>query len=278
MKNIFLLPTDKPTGIFKSGDNLLFSIMNKVRTTHEGFHIYITSDEEIKEGKWCYNSINNNIYKKEIDKLRFAYEYKIILTTDQSLDGIQEIDDEFLEWFIKNPSCEKVEIRKEMYIPQSNGKISDGKITHEISLDPSQNTLPYYKINIPKEELNPTTQVVREAMRIVSKDVRLPKVVREGPITFREGLEKSKYVMGIDPYDKQETLEELVKEFYSDENQLMERIAFKRGYTECEERMYSEEDMRKAFKDGSWVTSWSDMGIEMKYDTFEQWFEQFKKK
>ena len=45
-----------------------------------------------------------------------------------------------------------------------------------------------------------------------------------------------------------------------------------------QEKMYSEEDMRKAFKDGSWVTSWSDMGIEMKYDTFEQWFEQFKKK
>jgi hypothetical protein len=44
-----------------------------------------------------------------------------------------------------------------------------------------------------------------------------------------------------------------------------------------EKRMYSEEDMRKAFKDGSWVTSWSDMGISMKYDTFEEWFEQFKK-
>ena len=37
--------------------------------------------------------------------------YKIILTTDQDLikDGIQAIDDEFLEWFVKNPSCEEVE-------------------------------------------------------------------------------------------------------------------------------------------------------------------------
>jgi hypothetical protein len=41
---------------------------------------------------------------------------------------------------------------------------------------------------------------------------------------------------------KQETLEELAKEFYSDENQLMERIAFKRGYTECKENSYSEEE------------------------------------
>lgn len=31
-----------------------------------------------------------------------------------------------------------------------------------------------------KEILNPTTQIVREAMRIVSKDVRAPKCVRDG--------------------------------------------------------------------------------------------------
>jgi hypothetical protein len=37
---------------------------------------------------------------------------KIILTTDQDLikDGVQAIDDEFLEWFVMNPSCERVEI------------------------------------------------------------------------------------------------------------------------------------------------------------------------
>ena len=32
-------------------------------------------------------------------------------------------------------------------------------------------------------QTNTTTQVVREAMRIVSKDVRAPKVVREGAVT-----------------------------------------------------------------------------------------------
>ena len=37
---------------------------------------------------------------------------KIILTTDQDLiaDGVQAIDDEFLEWFVKNPSCENIPI------------------------------------------------------------------------------------------------------------------------------------------------------------------------
>jgi hypothetical protein len=42
---------------------------------------------------------------------------------------------------------------------------------------------------------------------------------------------------------KQETLEELAIDFYPDEKwELMERIAFKRGYTECKERMCDESE------------------------------------
>ena len=240
MKNLHLLPTDKPSRLYKSKitqDVFISDNRSQHGDATYNVNIYITSDEEIKEGKWCYNSINNNIYKKEIDKLSFAYEYKIILTTDQDLinDGVQKIADDFLEWFVKNPSCESVEIRKEMYIPQSNGKISDGKITHEISLDSSQNTLPYYKLIIPKES-------------------------------------------------KQKTLEKLAKEYYPDESKLMEmmeRIAFKRGYTECKERMYSEaiefaewiriKDFQTTSKD-NWI------GLNMEYYTTQELFEQFKKK
>ena len=37
---------------------------------------------------------------------------EILLSTDTELqkDGVQAIDDEFLEWFVKNPSCEEVEV------------------------------------------------------------------------------------------------------------------------------------------------------------------------
>ena len=37
---------------------------------------------------------------------------EILLSTDTELqkNGIQAIDDEFLEWFVKNPSCEWVEV------------------------------------------------------------------------------------------------------------------------------------------------------------------------
>ena len=70
--------------------------------------------------------------------------------------------------------------------------------------------------------------------------------------------------------EKQKTLEKLAKEYYPDESKLMEmmeRIAFKRGYTECEERMYSEEEvyeiLAKFINDSPTVTF--------------TWFQQFKK-
>jgi hypothetical protein len=40
---------------------------------------------------------------------------------------------------------------------------------------------------------------------------------------------------------KQETLEELAKDFYSDDDEMMLRIAFKRGYTECKEQIHGQD-------------------------------------
>ena len=81
-------------------------------------HIYITSDEEIKAGYYL-DLADNSIVKvseqelklvKPYDKLQFK---NIILTTDTILiaDGVQAIDDKFLEWFVKNASCESVEVK-----------------------------------------------------------------------------------------------------------------------------------------------------------------------
>jgi hypothetical protein len=77
---------------------------------------------------------------------------------------------------------------------------------------------------------------------------------------------------------KQEILEELAKERYSLDKEINERIAFKRGYTECSEAMYSEEDLREAFRQGQDNMDYSDTyGWDSKL-TEQVWFEQFKKK
>jgi hypothetical protein len=79
---------------------------------------------------------------------------------------------------------------------------------------------------------------------------------------------------------KQEQLEELAKDFYSDENQLMERIAFKRGYTECKENSYSEEEAKKLafdfYYDMSHKMGVTENLISENSTNVDIWFEEYK--
>jgi hypothetical protein len=96
-------------------------------------NIYITSDDEIKEGDitiygkslFLVESIlhKSGPFRHLNPKIKIQGRFlpdmtigkfdsltplkKIILTTDPDF-GVQSIDDEFLEWFVKNPSCEEV--------------------------------------------------------------------------------------------------------------------------------------------------------------------------
>jgi hypothetical protein len=178
MKNIHILPTTQPSKLYLGNNGLLAYgfTQTSIQSANEDFtnqFLYITNDEEIKDGDYYINfeegfgpkSYKYKDYGVESLNINNYNCKKIILTNDPLLikDGVQPIDDEFLHWFVKNSSCEEVKVESEMYMPQSNGKISDGKITHELSLDPSQNTLPYYRIIIPKEE--PKQETLEEASK-----------------------------------------------------------------------------------------------------------------
>jgi hypothetical protein len=117
MKNLHVLPTDKPSYLYKMSDNKLrlSDLLEKGSSAWINQHIYITSDEEIKEGDWviCWGGDYKNIEIVKLNRDNYTHwiidaeNYKkIILTTDQGLikDGVQAIDDDFLEWFVKNPS------------------------------------------------------------------------------------------------------------------------------------------------------------------------------
>jgi hypothetical protein len=213
MKNLHLLYTDKPSKLFYLGSNLHLE-QGQLIAPKNYQNIYITSDEEIKEGDWA-----------------FAKNYKgckkIILTTDQDLiaNGVQEIDDTFLKWFVENPSCEFVEV--ETYAKKI-GVETDANGCREMDVLGKD-----YRITIPKEDSTKEDST-------------------------------------------QETLEELAKDFYSDENQLMERIAFKRGYTECKENMYSEEEVVELLYKRDLYLLNRDEEVELELPN--EWFEQFKKK
>jgi hypothetical protein len=162
MRNIFLLSTDQPSRLYLDGNKLELDIESY---GINGQYIYVTSDEKIKEGDWCMSLCDDESYEEIYQCNNIGLvddeDKKIILTTDPNLiaDDVQAIDDIFLEWFINNQSCDFVGIE----CWETKG---------EWNLE--------YKIIIPKEESknldNPTTNIIREAMKIVSKDVRPPKL------------------------------------------------------------------------------------------------------
>jgi hypothetical protein len=263
MKNIHVLPTDKPSRIYliKSNNKLGITSNNPEFTENFGSgtqnqNIYITSDEEINEGDWFVHSSHGitNIYKAKSvvpesiittcdNGCWVQYCKKIILTTDQDLikDGVQAIDDEFLEWFVKNPSCEEVEI---MFACRGfNGVI------------PNLIPIGEYKIIIPKEEPKCTCK---------EHDPYCCQVHGSCPTCVKQ------------EEPKQETLEEVaenykIKTIKSGRSHRVEytkqiKLDFIAGAKWQQERSYSEEDLKEAF-----------LGV-FNSRTFEEWFEQFKKK
>ena len=208
-KNIYLLPTDKPSRLFfnnnrwskkfevTKGGNFINGFTNT-----QNHHIYITSYEEIKVEDWCLlqKEGKNYVYKcTEKPQNPKHWGLEIILTTDPDLikDGVQAISDEFLEWFVKNPSCEQVEIR---YTVDFNSKAV---------------------IVIPKEEPNDFGDIVNEHFW------GLIEIKQE---TLEEAAERYEET----DFNVTPTVET---------SQSMIQRAFINGAKEQAERMYSEEEI-----------------------------------
>jgi hypothetical protein len=141
MKNINVLPTEKPSCKLQKTKHGNFFLSNEIKLYSDCINqnIYITSDEEIKEGvdQWYLDKVLNRPYNSGGAQYSSKQDV-IIMTTDQDLikDGGQAIDDEFLEWFVANPSCEKVEVEESNLLNTSRTYLEVEK----------------YKIIIPKEE------------------------------------------------------------------------------------------------------------------------------
>ena len=198
MKNIHLIPTDKPSRLVKNiNSELKLTIQTLPKDDEIGCypqHIYITSDEEIKDGDWFLVvggiGLAINTYHKSFGgPPKNDWLKKIILTTDQDLinDGIQAIDDEFLEWFVKNPSCEFVKFEREKSIgyTEDRARVFYGKL----------------KIIIPQEEPKQECECKRAYINVLSGICSLCWNER-----FPDEKEEVKEADLLEP--KQETLEE----------------------------------------------------------------------
>ena len=208
MKNLFIIPTDKPSRLIHNDANELCYQSNKSSKNdrkwmyRKKFNIYITSDEEIKEGDWYITDgllwkANRNIHLINSNK-----DKKIILTTDQDLIGVQPIDDEFLEWFVKNPSCKWVEI---------NFSLASGSFKYKIII-PKQST----KDRILSETPDEVKQRVRDrADLLVNKEETLEEASERA---VKSGLFKDKTLFIAGAKWQQEKIYNEIKELYDNEN------------------------------------------------------------
>jgi hypothetical protein len=296
MKNIFILPTGKPSRLYNNNGQLH---LDNVPTTSNGHtinqNIYITSDEEIKEGDWFLpiSGIGWELNTPIKADTNSGYGYnnrhckKIILTTDPDLikDGVQAIDDIFLEWFVKNQSCEFVEINKE-YL-SNTGEWKEVLLPSEWEVD----TKVRYKIIIPQEESKQIyyNTVGRENGKFVIK----------GQFnTQKEALDLANELNKKFPdlyYDwnetlikeepKQETLEE-TGEFHFEKQVsnpyptgTVAYTAYEKGFDNGAKwqanRLYSEEE---AYSLLCSMPNFYNMTIPQQVEARDKWFEQVKKK
>jgi len=222
MKNIHIIPTDQPSRLFKFANELHLDTIPK--DYYKKYNINITSDEEIKENDFVYSTKQDYNIQKVSKELVQVYRdcghcKKIILTTDTILiaDGVQEIDNSFLEWFVKNPSCEFAEVKK----TYKNWYVS-GSLAPDLKL--------VYRIIIPQEE---PKQDLEKEMFELEQQLDIPSSMR---------WHNSK--------PKQSTLEEAAEHNYpggdvwTEEQAVIRRLAFKNGAKWQTERMYSEEDIK----------------------------------
>ena len=272
MKNIHLLRTNLSRlyySISMSGYNLKLSERPISKSSEvRPQHIYITNDEEIKDGDWM---IRGNEQPTLVTPNFFwdfgVRYYKIILTTDQDLikDGVQAINDEFVEWFVKNPSCEEIEVEEEDYSQkcrECGEVVKRGYSCNKGCFMKSGNFIPTdenskYKIIIPKEE---------------------PKDVILGYKTSLDAQMLDK--VGLEELPQETTLEEIAKKVYPDNivqisptffhnTADIRRHDFIQGYNLHKGELYSEDDLKSAFFNG---------GDMKDIEDFNHWFEQHKKK
>lgn len=245
MKNLYLIPTDKPSRLHNTFNFLRLESGFDLSPYNQ--HIHITNSEEIKEGDWVFDGDNPYKWTKDdVEDCLYnpgAKNYKgckkIIMTTDQDLikEGVQAIDDDFLEWFVENPSCEEVKVKP---LLSNNGRAFYG-----------------YKIIIPQEE---PKQIKCYCGHTITCDC--------GPLeeTLEEAAEK---------YAENGDWEMLVED-----NSFIRNESFKAGAKWQAERMYSEEEVfelllkhQSDYRSAVRNTSPLDWSFDIK-----EWFNQFKKK
>jgi hypothetical protein len=184
MKNLHLITTYKASRLFYdiSMDKLILGSYSGHSTWFENKHIYITSEKGGgSHGEYyIYTGSSDGIPMLcQFDKIynpsamAASYNKKIILTTDEDLikDGVQAIDDDFLQWFITNSSCEEVEIKS---LLSDNGVV----------LFSYQIINPQEKLEYLEEKENNKKALINTMYEVHSKRKELKPIIKIGSFEY----------------------------------------------------------------------------------------------
>jgi len=170
MKNVYVLPTDNPSRLHlwtdKNGTRLETCEL-KYSHARNKQNLYITNNEEIKD---CFALTDlDKIVKVDRCNEELWHNHnckKIILTTDLDLiaDGVEKIDDTFIEWFLKNQHCEFVKIFNSKWV--LGGEIKD-----------------FYKIIIPKKE--PKKEIIKNLYNPLFQNLKNKNMKKEKKVNYK---------------------------------------------------------------------------------------------
>ena len=82
----------------------------------------ISNTEDVNDNDYIITKDDRLIKVSYLLSDEVAKGFKVILTTNDQLikDGVQAINDEFLNWFVKNPSCDFIRTLKVPYFDESS--------------------------------------------------------------------------------------------------------------------------------------------------------------
>jgi len=154
MKNLFVIPTMGMSTLYKRNDLGTYHIGpfdlckpgDDLRTNQ---YVYVTNDEDIKDNDYIITKDGRLVQVSYLLSEDLIGGTKVVITNDPLLikDGVQGIDEKFLNWFVDNSSCEFVKVEKEC-CGQCDERLCE--IRDLQREETKYNT--FYKIIIPSEE------------------------------------------------------------------------------------------------------------------------------
>lgn len=299
MKKIFIFQTNQPSRLVKiyndaDREDLTVKLDIQVNDDFKGYtYIYITSNEKEQKGDWTIivNEKSIKLAKGFFWDFGVLY-YRIILKTDQTLiaDGIKNIDNDLLEWFLKNPTCEELEVEKGYLgmagFIKSNELISKDKLIYKITIPQEEPKQDWYCPKC-KSYVSPESVTFEEIHQVCNtsvitdepkQDLDVKELNRIDDLEIEE-MSNDWETMKQQGKPKQETLEEVAERLTENayqndvwEEGRLKRIGYHKGIIDganyMAKKMYSEEEVNK----------YVDAVMGGCYLNVKDYFEQIKKK